>query len=76
MKTSNCPSFLLVKRSQIITIPTQLLNANFLQFGWSRVSGKRLLYIDISPDSEFGKYFLCGDFRDTQYNREFSVIDR
>ena len=75
IKTSDCQSVLLVKTSQIITIPTQLLNANFLQFGWSRVSGKRLLYIDISPDPEYGKYFLCGDFQDTQYKREFSVID-
>ena len=36
---------------------------------------KRLLHIDEYPEPEFRNYFVCGDFQDTQYDRECSVMD-
>ena len=55
-------------------MPATHSNANLVQFVRSRMSGKWLLYINKSPEPEFRNYFLCGDFRDKQYDREFSAI--
>ena len=57
-----------------LIIQTQHANANFLQSDRSTASRSWLLYMDKPPEPEFRSYmnFLCGD---TQYNREYSVID-
>ena len=56
-------------------MPPTHSDANLVKFVRSRMSGKWLLCINKSSELEFRNYFLCGDFRYKQYDREFSAID-
>ena len=51
-----------------VKIPTEHSDANLVQFDWSRISRKWLLYINKSPEQEFWNFVEISKIRSIAYN--------